>query len=416
MPAAPWGTDGGRALFPPPDVVRSQIARALSPDRSIRNAITLLAAQGVLPESISQSAWDQARARLPEDLLPVLARRVVQETLTTHGRRWRGKLVFLVDGTTVSMPDEAALADAFGYCDGKYGKSRFPTARMLAILEGTTRQVIDYKIKKYTTSELAIFRELLPTLPKDALWIGDRFFSGAVDYVLSQRHGLDSLTRLHQRRDGVKLLNQGKRIGRDEWIVSLGISSPVQRKYPELDLPDSVTARLIRVRYKTPKGEKKTTWLVTSLLDGSAYPRDEVIALYRSRWGIETHYYYCKITLQMAVLRSKTEANIRKEVAAIVLAHNLVWRLMLDAGRVAGVELDSMSFTGAVRTVMAYSPAFCFASSWRGRESVYRSMLRQIVRDQIPKRPGRHEPRLRKREPQSFGILRVSREEARQCA
>jgi len=235
--------------------------------------VTDLVAADVLDHPISESAWDQARARLPEELLPTLLRNIAAETAERFRSTWHGREIVLVDGTTVSMPDEAALVDAFGYTDSKHGPSRFPTARLLAILHGGTRQVTDYRLAPNRTSELALFRELLPTLPKNAVWVADRYFSSSVEFVLSARCGLDWLVPLHQRRDGKALAKAGTRLGSGEWRVTLGISAPVRRKYAELDLPDTVEARLIRVRYRTPQGEKKTKWLVTSLLNAARYPR-----------------------------------------------------------------------------------------------------------------------------------------------
>lgn len=430
-PAGSWGTNGEEALFPPAAVVRSQVFRALSPDRSIRNTVSHLVAEGMV-EPISQSAWDQARARLPEEILAELVRLVAEETAAAVPSRWRGREVVLVDGTTVSMPDEPELVDAFGYCDSKHGPSKFPTARMLALLHGFTRQVTDFRLAHYRTSELALFRELLPTLPRGAVWVADRYFSSSVEFVLSRRLGADFVTRLHQRRDGDLLARQGRRLGKDDWLVRLKISAPVHRKYEELNLPESVEARLIRVRYKTPWDEKRTVWLVTSLLDAAEFPRREIVALYRSRWGIETHYAYLKTTLQMAVLRSKTPGNIRREVSSILLAHNLVWRLMHEAARLADREANkaatremataasgvatAISFTGAARAALAFSPRLRFARSGRERLEIYDELLAHIAGLIVPYRPSRHEPRLRKRDPQSFAVLRTSREEARRCA
>jgi hypothetical protein len=397
-------------------VVRSQVFRALSPDRSIRNTVTELVAADVLNQAISESAWDQARARLPEELLPALLRTVAAQTAEQFPSTWHGREVFLVDGTTVSMPDEPALAEAFGYTDSKHGPSRFPTARLLAMLHGGTRQVADFRLAPNRTSELALFRELLPTLPENALWVADRYFSSSVEFVLSARRGIDWLAPLHQRRDGKALAKAGTRLGKDDWRVTLGISAPVRRKYPELDLPETVAARLIRVRYKTPSGEKKTKWLVTSLLDAARYPRASVIELYRSRWGIETAYGYLKTTLQMAVLRSRTPANARREVAAVLLAHNLVWRLLHEAGEAAGLPASRISFTGACRAALAYSPRLRFARTIEEQREIRNELLAHIAGLVIPDRPGRHEPRLVKRVPQNFGTLRISRTEARQCA
>ena len=399
----------------PAVLVRSLVYRSLHPDKAIRQVVEELIANKLLKgaEEFSASAWCQARSRLPEKLFSALVGKALTKALARFGeaRRWFGREVYLVDGTTVSMPDEEELVAAFGYTKSKHGNSRFPVARVLALLHAGTQLIADWRVAPNLTSELELFRELLPLIPPHSIWVGDAYFSTFPDFVFSLRAGVDWVTRLHGRRDAEELIKDGLRLGKDEWLVTLKVSASVLRDHADHHLPRSLVVRLIRHRYRH-QGKAKVLWLVTSLLK---YPRQEIIALYGQRWGIETHYSYLKVTLEMSVLRSKTANNIRLEIGSIMLAHKLIWTLMHEAGEVADVPVERISFKGTIQTILAHAPRLRSASA-RQRPRVYRAILRRIAKHRNRHRPGRHEPRLIKRDPVRFGFLRISRKEARRVA
>jgi len=404
--------------FQPAAVVRSMVYRGLHPDKSIRNVIEDLGADEVFGEgkSITESAWCQARSRLPEGLYRKMVKRKAADAKERFATGWHlfGRNVSIFDGTTVSMPDTPDLVEAFGYANSKHGHSRFPVGRVGAFMNGAIPVITDYQIESYQTSEIQIFREMLPFLEEESIWIADRHHSNYVNFVLSKDYGLDWVTRLHSRRDGRKLAKEGEPIGENQWLVTLHLSKETRRQYPNMDLPETITVRLIRHDYND-NGTDKTIWILTSLLDPQRYPKEEIVEAYRSRWGIETHYNHLKTTLDMAVLRSKTSKNVRSEIGATMLAHNLVWMLIYEAAEYTGESPERISFAAAVKIVLKYSPRICAASSAK-RIQLYKSMLKRIIENKNPHRPGRKQPRMVKREKKRYPALKTSREEARRAA
>lgn len=402
----------------PAVMVRSLVYRSLNPDKSIRQIVEELIASRMLQgeETVTKSAWCQARSRLPEAILSKLLESTLAMAKDRFGcnRQWHGREVYLVDGSTISMPDEPELVETFGYIKGKYGHSRFPVARIVALLHVATRMIVDWRMAPNLTSELELFRQLLALIPAGSIWVGDVYYSTFPDFVFSLRAGVDWVTRLHQRRDAEALTQKAVPLGEDDWLVELEASNPVLRKYSNKQLPRTITVRLIRHRYQD-RDRLHTLWLVTSLLDPAAYPRQAIIALYHQRWGIETHYSYLKVTLEMSVLRSKTPENIGIEVGAIMLAHNLIWWLMHEAGEAADVAVERISFKGTIQTVLAHGQRLRTAAPHQ-RPHLYRFLLQRISSHVNKHRPGRHEPRLIKREIARYGYLRTSREDARRVA
>jgi len=135
-------------------------------------------------------------------------------------------------------------------------------------------------------------------------------------------------------------------------------------------------------------------------------------ALYRSRWGIEPRIGSLKTTLQMSVLRSKSPGAIRREVAATVLGHNLVRLLIHQAARQTDTPSQNISFAGAVKTMLSFSPTLAAADKSE-QDDIRRVMLDRIASQRDHHPPGRVESRLIKRDLHRYGSLRTSRAQAR---
>jgi hypothetical protein len=401
--------------LPPGVTVRSMVYRGLHPDHSIKATLAdMAAAESGIEEAPSDASWCAARSRLPEELLPQLIQRSAWRLQKSVGNKhlYRGRPVYHFDGSSVSMPDTPELVAAFGYANTKHGPSRFPTARIAFLTLAGVEAVVGYRLDSYRTSEDKQFRSLWNCIPPGALVVFDRFCSSFFNFAKLVGRRVDVITRLHHRRDPAALIAEGRRIGKGQWSVPLTLWPQVRQQYNDSALPAIMHVRLIRVTYRRGK-ERRTLWLVTTLLNPKKYPRGEIVMLYRRRWEIETRIGSLKTTLKMAVLRSQTTANLRKEIDAIVLAHNLTWTVIHQAAGQEQVASSRISFAGAIKYVLAFStllrtvPRSC-------RAAIYSKMLRAIARQANPYRPGRIEPRLIKRDRRRYGFLKEPRHVARE--
>lgn len=163
---------------------------------------------------------------------------------------------------------------------------------------------------------------------------------------------------------------------------------------------------------KGKRGKFPLARLVTSLLDAKIYPAVEIIELYRRRWRIETLLKQFKVNLSADVLRSRTPEGVRKEVAARLIAINIVRTIMLEAALEAGIEPLRISFVSTVRILVAFAPRLATAPAWQLLD-IYRAMLEEIASHQVPWRPDRIEPRMIKREVKHYPSLKTTRTEWR---
>jgi hypothetical protein len=116
--------------------------------------------------------------------------------------------------------------------------------------------------------------------------------------------------------------------------------------------------------------------------------------------------------MQMDILRCETPAMVEKEIWAHLLAYNLLRTVMALAARVNGIEPRQVSFKGARQVVTAFAPKLEPARPG-DRARLVEAMPRAIAYHRLGDRPGRWEPRARKRRPKPGARLMQPRAEAR---
>src|SRR5262245_19548001 len=95
------------------------LSQVLSADHSCRAAVARLIAyrssRGQKPCSAATGADCQARSRLPEEVFSTAACSVGRDldTQADHRWLWKGRRVYMFDGTTVTMPDTPANQEAY---------------------------------------------------------------------------------------------------------------------------------------------------------------------------------------------------------------------------------------------------------------------------------------------------------------
>ena len=114
--------------------------------------------------------------------------------------------------------------------------------------------------------------------------------------------------------------------------------------------------------------------------------------LFRQRWEIETNFGHLKTTMKMDVLKCKTVDGVLKELHVFALIYNLVRQVMLLAAVRQKVDVRRISFIDALRWLQTAQP---------GDE------LSQLVVN--PHRPNRLEPRVRKRRPKEYPLMKKPR-------
>jgi hypothetical protein len=378
------------------------------------------AAQAPLPDSSDPSAYCQARQRLPLAVLRQGVRTVGQRLRQQVGDlyTWCGRRVWLVDGSSCSMPDTPALQKAFGQPAGPAPGCGFPMVRLVALFCWATGAVGDVALGPWRFSELRLWRRLWHLLSPGEVVVGDCFYCSFAHLVGLRQRGVEGVFRLHQRRPAD--FRCGERLGKNDRLVTW--RRPKFQARPRgmtlrqwQRLPEELTVRLIRVSVAIAGFRSRVIIVATTLLDPVAYPAAQIAALYRDRWTVELRLREIKITLGMDVLRGQSPDIVRKEIYMHLLAYNLLRTLMWQAAVTRGRDLHRLSFAGTVDRLNALLPYLWLYQGTPHALRLYQLLLHWIAHDPLPHRPNRIEPRAKKRRPKPYPWMQQPRHEMRQA-
>jgi Transposase DDE domain len=401
-------------LLKPAAIIHWFIIQVLHGNTAIQH-VSLLAGR-----AFTDSAYCQARANLPLRVYQAILRTLITALVpNTHtDGLWLGRhRTFLVDGSAFSMPDTSELQAHFGQPGNQKPGCGFPVASFLAMFHAGTGLLLDILATPLRTHEMAHAGSVHAALKPGDVLVADRGFCSFQHLALLVIRGVHGVFRMHQRqivdftpgRPHVHPKDKGAKKGlpRSRWMRRLGVLDQVvecfkpQRKPRWMTaeqfaaLPDSVIVREIRYQVGQRGFRTKTVTLVTTLLDADLYPLKALAELYRDRWRVEQNLRHLKQTMKMDVLRCKTVDGVLKELTIYAIVYNLVRVVMMEAADRQGVDEERISFVDALR--------------W----------LCEMKTDDLPKlvvnpdRPGRFEPRVRKRRPKEYPLMKKPRSELR---
>ncbi len=182
------------------------------------------------------------------------------------------------------------------------------------------------------------------------------------------------------------------------------------------ELPEELTLRQIRVEIKCPGFRKQSFYMVTTLLDATQYPAEELAELYFKRWDVELSFRDLKTTMGMDVLRCQSPEMIRKEILMYFIAYNCIRRLMYEAAEEANIETRVVSFKGSLQALRNWEPHMNQAELSRTEQFRLVSDLYDAITDvPIQQRPGRSEPRCVKRRPKNYQRMTAPRHEMKEA-
>jgi len=415
----PTGTNSRQRLWPVPLTFWTFLSQVLCPGSSCREAVRraaawLRAATGqVLCED--DSAYCQARRRLPTKLLFKIWRYVCRQLEQHSTACWCGREVFIIDGAECQTPDTAANQKRWPQPHSQKPGCGFPHIRFLALFSLATGALLRMKIASRAISEQRLLTKLWGSIRQGAVLLGDRRFCGYAQLALIAQRGLHFAFRLQTVRPHD--MRQGRRLGKNDRLIRWSIPLLCPRSITSAQfaaLPQTLELRLVRFAVCIPGFRTRVVYLVTSLTDPERYPLQQLAQLYRWRWQIELCFRHVKITMQMQYLRCKSPAMVIKELLMHSISYNLTRHLMLSAAETFHVPADRLSFKGALDTLRHWACAICTVDQKpRKKKNFLAQMLYSIATDPVPDRPNRVEPRAVKRRAKHYPPLTEPRKQMR---
>jgi hypothetical protein len=367
--------------------------------------------------AFTASAYCKARRRIPLRVLQILVEQTASKlrSATSTSATWLGRRVWIIDGSSFSMSDVPELKNHFGQPAGQRPGCGFPVAHWVALFDLATGMLLRVAAGPMRSHDMAKTPEAEADVAPGDVVLGDRGFCSYAHIATLLARGVDGVFRLHQKQlvdftPGRAHAKKGDRslhslgVPRSRWVRSNGKHDQVvvwfkpERKPKWMTdeqfaaLPPEITVRELRYQVSTPGFRVREITLVTTLLDPQIYPKAELAELYRRRWQVELNFRHMKITMKMDILRCKTVEGVMKELTMFTLAYNLIASVRSESASQQSVAVDRIGFVDAIRWLTNPEPG--------GDAS-------QILVN--PSRPDRVEPRVRKRRPKQFPLMKEPR-------
>lgn len=300
---------------------------------------------------VGDSGISQARSRLGAEPMERLYRDVAEPVAvdSTKGAWYRTWRLVTLDGSTLDVADTAENDQAFGRAESGRGTSAFPKLRFVALLENGTHVLWGARMDRYDTGEVTLADSVAESLRPGMLCLADRLFFSYKLWKKAAGTGADLLWRVK----GDLRLDMEKRLPDGSYLSHVYPSSADRRHRR-----NGIDVRVIEYRLKGVKGSKELYRVITTLLDDTKAPADELAALYHERWEIETALDELKTHLRGAqiVLRSKTPELVKQEFFGLLLIHYAIRSLMHQAALKAEEDPDRLSFAHTVHVVQRRLP------------------------------------------------------------
>jgi hypothetical protein len=362
-------------------------------------------------ESVDEnaSAYIQARQRLPQECLEqVLAATArAAEQRAAPSPQLQGRPVKVVDGSSVQLPDTVANQKEYPQPSGQKPGCGFPVLKLVVLFSLASGALLDVVLGNLHQHDLRLFHRLWECLKAGDILLGDRAYGDYVTLAGLPRQGVDVVARLHQSRK-VDFRKASQRLGHNDGVFVWrkgSMQSTILTPEQWAALPEEIQVRMVRFTAACRGFRTQRITLVTTLLDAQLYPTAELVALYLRRWRIELCLRDVKTTLGLEQLRCQSPAMVRKELLAGLIAHNLIRCVLAEAAQVHAAQLERLSFKGAVDALRQHSAVIAQAPTKRLKRKLWQDLLRTLVRDVVPLRPGRTEPRAVKHRPKPFPLL-----------
>jgi Insertion element 4 transposase N-terminal/Transposase DDE domain len=306
------------------------------------------------------SAFSQARKLLGEHAMRRLFELDAERPDAELGitALWKGLEVTALDGTTMELARDDALACEFG-SSSEGGR---PLLRVAAHVRTATRRWIGAEIGSYHDGENDLADRLEWSFRPGMLNLADRGFFSMDRFTRFAATGADLAWRVKNGAKSVPCKTLEVLPDGSELVVlheSDGMRARRRREAANpaaLRLPDTI-ARLVTflIRTETRGGRVKTTRVrvLTTLLDHESFPARDIAELYAERWQIEIAFLHLKKTVRgpRRPLRGQSPGLARQEAWALLLIHNIVATAAARAAAVAGTDPRLIPFTAVLALV-----------------------------------------------------------------
>ena len=268
------------------------------------------------------SAFCQAREKIKPEFFKVLNEKVIKffyDNYEKEGfvKKWKGHLLWAVDGSYINIPDTAQTRRKYGIQTHIYNDEGIVQALASFLYDVLNEININSGITETKIEKSFIFNDHSRQYRKDAIIIYDRLYADYSVIAFHIKAGIDFVLRCHMSNT-FKKVEEFIKSDRIDEIVRLKVNTKQKKFVKENELPEEVTVRLVRVELEN--GEIEV--LMTSLLE-EEYKVEDFKWLYNKRWGVETYLDRLKNQLEVERFSSERLTGIEQDFYGTIFLSTL---------------------------------------------------------------------------------------------
>lgn len=272
--------------------------------------------------STNTSAYTQARQRLEQKLVDLVFEESTNFKNIKINCKWKGKDVFITDGTYIQMQDTEELREVYEVkCRSGKKVSAYPQGLLQVLIRQGSGAINQFGIGSRHVSELKLFSSMIPKLKKHSVILADDLYSTYAIFSSVLTNELDIIVPGKRKRNYMVI----KKIAEGDKIVEL--KNTARPKWLSKDVVLLEKIYLRRITYEDPNKPGKECVLYTTILDESISKTD-IIIKYLTRWDVEITIREIKTLMGINIARSKTPEMVLKEITISLIAYNLIRKMI----------------------------------------------------------------------------------------
>jgi len=310
----------------------------------------------------------------------------------------QGRALKVLDGSSTRLVDTSSNRQAYPPPKSVKQGCGFPVMKLVVLFSLASGALLARATGTQSMHEVRLCEALRAFFLEGDIVVADRAYALFPVLAWLQTLKVDIIARVPTRLRRVDFRKAKKRLGPGEALFQWTKSCKVCAFLPLeewLGISSEITVRILRVNLRSAGFRTQHLTLVTTLLDPTLYPPEEIIAAYARRWRLEMCLDDLKTSLNMEHLHCHSAAMVEKELLVFLIAHNLLRWLMLEAAQNHSVNLEQISFKGTMDAFRQFAIALCQIARRQSkrRTQLWNEFLQALAADRVPKRPGRKEPR-----------------------
>lgn len=365
-------------------------------------------------KAVSKSAFSQRRNNISSDILVDLNKSLINVYYNSPlPRKWKGRYLIAVDGTTVSMPRGKRYEKMFGIARNSQSKEGRPTARSVFVVDALNHVVLASALVDFDSDEPTVAWELISRLPQNILnqsiflfdrlypssWLLTLLYNNSIQFVMRCRTNFSP--EIDRFFDSPRVYEDVKvEVSATAWTLK------TKKRYEKMGI-SLENQRPLFVKLSKSKLSTGETEVIISSVFGIRISAMQAYRIYGCRWGVETVIGEEKNEEQIEIFSGRKKDFVRQDFFAKIISHNLIQISANSAqhrirtrqrktGRITQKTSERRPPEMKVNMNLAlyYFRLYCVRLLEEPTSVVLTKFLDVIAMNVVPVIPGRHFPRV----------------------